>query len=57
MAVFAGYSGTTPICLAVVDMSIVINPALTPRGGSGLQAHDISAANLPPSAVTFFSLP
>jgi hypothetical protein len=57
MAVFAGYSGSTPICLAVVDMSTVINPTLSPRGGSGFQAHDITAANLPASAVTFFSLP
>jgi len=57
MAVFAGYSGGAPICLAVVDMSIVINSTLSPRGGGGLSAHDIAAADLPASAVTFFSLP
>ena len=55
-AVFAGYSGSVPTCLAVVDMSTVINPALSPRGGAGLQAHDISAANLPAAAVKFFAL-
>jgi hypothetical protein len=55
-AVFAGYSGSTPICLAVVDMTTIINPAKTPRGGAGLGAHDIAAANLPASAVTFFKL-
>jgi len=57
MAVFAGYSGSTPVCLAVVDMSIVINPTLSPRGGGGLDPNDIAAADLPASAVTFFSLP
>jgi hypothetical protein len=57
MAVFAGYSGSTPVCLAVVDMSIVINPTLSPRGGGGYDPNDISPANLPASAVTFFSLP
>lgn len=55
-AVFAGYSGGVPVCLAVVDMTTLINPALSPRGGSGLGAHDIAPANLPPSAVTFFRL-
>jgi hypothetical protein len=55
-AVFAGYTGGTPMCLAVVDMTTIIDPAKTPRGGGGLGAHDISAANLPASAVTFFKL-
>lgn len=47
MAVFAGYSGGVPVCLALVDMTVVIDPLQSPRGGAGLQAHDISAANLP----------
>ncbi len=55
-AVFAGYSGGVPSCLAVVDMSTIINPGLSPRGGLGFQAHDVSPANLPASAVTFFPL-
>jgi hypothetical protein len=53
-AVFAGYIGGVPGCLAVVDMTTLINTAT--RGGAGFQAHDISAANLPASAVTFFPL-
>jgi hypothetical protein len=55
-AVFAGYSGSVPTCLAVVDMSTVINPALSPRGGAGFSAHEVSPANLPAPAVTFFAL-
>jgi hypothetical protein len=55
-AVFAGYSGSVPTCLAVVDMSTVINPALSPRGGAGYSAHEVSPANLPAPAVTFFAL-
>lgn len=55
-AVFAGYSGGTPICVAVVDMTTVINPTLSPRGGGGYGAHDVSPANLPASAVKFFPL-
>jgi hypothetical protein len=55
-AVFAGYSGGVPVCLAVVDMTTIINPAKTLRGGSGFGAHDIAPANLPASAVTFFAL-
>ena len=56
MSVFAGYSAGVPICLALVDMTTIINPAKTPRGGSGFGAHDIAPANLPASAVTFFPL-
>ena len=57
MAVFAGYSSLgVPTCLAVVDMSTIINPAKAPRGGSGFFAHDIAPANFPASAVTFFPL-
>ena len=55
-AVFAGYSGGVPICLAVVDMTIVIDPTLSPRGGAGFGANEVSPANLPASAVTFFAL-
>lgn len=55
-AVFAGYAGVVPVCLAVVDMSTVINSTLSPRGGGGLSAHDIAAADLPAAAVTFFPL-
>ena len=55
-AVFAGYSGGVPNCLAVVDMTMVINPAISIRGGSGFGAHDVSPANLPAAAVAFFPL-
>ena len=55
-AVFAGYSGGVPICLAVVDMTTVINPTLSPRGGAPYGAHDVSPAHLPASAVKFFPL-
>jgi hypothetical protein len=52
-AVFAGYSSGVPVCLAVVDMAAVL---AAPRGGSGYQPHDVSPANLPASALTFFKL-
>jgi hypothetical protein len=55
-AVFAGYNGVVPICLAVVDMTTIINPTKAPRGGVGLGANDIAPANFPASAVTFFPL-
>jgi len=55
-AVFAGYSSGVPICLAVVDMTTIINPTKAPRGGAGFAANDIAPANLPASAVTFFAL-
>ena len=55
-AVFAGYSGGVPACLAVVDMTTVINSTLSVRGGGGYLAHDVSPANLPAGAVTFFAL-
>lgn len=55
-AVFAGYVGGVPACLAVVDMSTIINPSLSPRGGSGFGSHEISPANLPAAAVKFFPL-
>jgi hypothetical protein len=54
-AVFAGYIGGVPACLAKVNMTQLINSAV--RGGSGYQAHDISTANFPASAVTFYTLP
>jgi hypothetical protein len=56
-AVFAGYSGGVPICLAVVDMTMIINPSVAPRGGGGFGANEISPANFPAAAVTFFTLP
>jgi hypothetical protein len=56
-AVFAGYSGGVPVCVAKVNMTTVINPTATPRGGSGYGSHDIAPANLPASAVTFYTLP
>ena len=56
MAVFAGYSGSVPYCLAVVDMTTVINSTLSPRGGGGYGAHEISPANLPAAAVKFIPL-
>jgi hypothetical protein len=58
MAVFAGYNGSgVPGCLAVVDMTVVINSTLTPRGVGGYGAHEVNPTSLPSSAVTFFSLP
>ncbi len=51
---FVGYSGSAPVCLAKVDLAAVL---AAPRGGSGLQANDVSAANVPSGAVTFFTLP
>jgi hypothetical protein len=57
-AVFAGYSGAgVPVCLAVADMTTIINPTLTPRGVGGYGAHEANPASLPASAITFFSLP
>jgi hypothetical protein len=56
-AVFAGYSGGVPACLAVVDMSTVINSTLSPRGGAGYSTNEISPSNLPAAAVNFFTLP
>jgi len=53
-AVFVGYAGVNPICMAKVDLAAVLG---APRGGAGLQAHDIAAANLPASAITFYTLP
>jgi hypothetical protein len=50
-AVFAGYSGGAPICLAVVDLAAVL---AAPRGGGGVQAHDVGVADFPASAVTYF---
>ena len=55
-AVFAGYSGGVPVCLAVVDMNMVINASVSPRGGTGYGTHEISPANLPAGAVKFFAL-
>lgn len=52
--VFVGYAGATPICLAKVDLAAVLTAT---RGGLGLSAHDVSAANLPAGALTFFTLP
>jgi hypothetical protein len=55
-AVFAGYSGGGPICVALVDMTKVITLAV--RGLSGYGAHEISPASLAAvsGAVTFFPL-
>ncbi|MGA2136264.1 MAG: PEP-CTERM sorting domain-containing protein [Bryobacteraceae bacterium] len=52
-AVFAGYVGGVPACLAVVDMQAVMSAT---RGGSGYQPHDVAPSNLPSTAVTFFGL-
>jgi hypothetical protein len=57
-AVFAGYSGAgVPVCLAVADMTTIINPTLTPRGVGGYGAHEVNPTSLPASAITYFSLP
>jgi hypothetical protein len=56
-AVFVGYNGSQlPTCLAVADLTTIINPSLAPRGGSGYGASEIAPADLPASAVTFFPL-
>jgi hypothetical protein len=52
-AVFVGYSANSPVCLAVVDMVVVMK---APRGGSGYQPHDVAPGHLPARAVTFFAL-
>jgi len=52
-AVFVGYGSGAPICLAVVDMQVVM---AAPRGGSGFAPHDVAPGDLPASAVTFFAL-
>lgn len=52
-AVFVGYTGTTPACLAVVDMVVVMKAT---RGGGSYQPHDVAPPNLPARAVTFFAL-
>jgi len=54
--VFAGYSGSLPVCLAVVDMTTVINPTLSPRGLNGYGANEVDPTSLPAGAVTFFPL-
>jgi len=50
-AVFANYNAT---CLAVVDMTAVL---AAPRAGGGLGAHDVAAADLPATALSFFDVP
>lgn len=61
-AVFAGYSSGTagigvPICLAVVDMTTLINLPLSDRGYGGYGANDIPPTNAAAAAaVTFFAL-
>jgi hypothetical protein len=49
-ALFA--NAAPPSCLARIDLAAVL---AAPRGGSGLGAHDVSAANFPAGAATFFS--
>jgi hypothetical protein len=49
-AVFA--NSPPPTCLVVIDLAAVL---AAPRGGAGLDAHDVSAANLPAAAVTAFA--
>jgi hypothetical protein len=49
-ALFANFA--PPSCLARIDLAAVL---AAPRGGSGLSAHDVSAANFPAGAATFFS--
>ena len=56
-AVFAGYVGGVPACLARVNMTTLIDSTKTTRGGGGLQAHDIAAADVPAGAITFYTLP
>jgi len=43
-----------PTCLPVVDLAAVL---AAPRGGLGLGTNDVSAANLPAGAITFFAIP
>jgi hypothetical protein len=51
--VFAGYAGSVPNCLAVVDMAAVL---AAPRGNDGYSPHDVAPTDLPLDAVTFFPL-
>ena len=51
-AVFAGYSGGAPVCLARIDLAAVL--AAT-RGGGFYGANDVAPANFPAGAATFFS--
>ncbi len=57
-AVFAGYSGSLPICLAVVDMTTLINLPASDRGtGSPYGTHEIPPTNpAAVAAVKFFAL-
>lgn len=52
-AVFAGYSGEAPVCLARIDLAALLAAS---RGGSGLAAHDVAAADFPAGAATFFTV-
>ena len=47
-ALFANYNAS---CLVRIDLAAVL---AAPRGGSGLAAHDVSAANFPAGAATFY---
>jgi hypothetical protein len=61
-AVLAGYNAPSPFgtgppaCLAVIDLNVVINPALSKRGGIGYGANDVAPSNFPTNAITFFPL-
>lgn len=57
--VFAGYNssegvGGIPVCVAVVDLQAILS---APRGGGGLAAHDVAAADVPAGAITYFAIP
>ena len=49
-AVFA--SSPPPSCLVRIDMAAIL---AAPRGGGGLQAHDIAAADFPAGAITYYA--
>jgi hypothetical protein len=53
-AVFVGYAIGLPVCLAKVDLAAILGAV---RGGAGFQPHDVSPANLPAGALTFYTLP
>lgn len=52
-AVFAGYSGRAPVCLARIDLAAVLAAS---RGGGGYAAHDVAPADFPAGAATFFTV-
>jgi hypothetical protein len=49
-AVFA--NSPAPSCVVRIDMAAILT---APRGGGGLQAHDVAAADFPAGAITYYA--